>query len=127
MKNITKCTGNENLQEGYEQEGLVPFVIDAVYAFAHALDDIIRLKCGEEKRGDRDCVMKLLPIAGHEMLRFIHNVSFKGPQGTEIRFNEDGDALGYYNIYQYQRNESKYDYVQIGTWKERLEAGNVKR
>jgi metabotropic glutamate receptor 6/7/8 len=47
-------------------------------------------------------------------------VSFKGPQGTEIRFNEDGDALGYYNIYQYQRNEAKYDYVQIGTWKEKL-------
>lgn len=120
MKNVTKCTGNENLSEGYEQEGLVPFVIDAVYAFAHAVDDIIRSKCGDELRGSRDCVSNLLPIPGHDMLRFIHNVSFKGPQGTEIRFNEDGDALGYYNIYQYQKNDTKYDYVQIGTWKERL-------
>lgn len=104
---------------GYEQEGLVPFVIDAVYAFAHALDDIIRTKCGDENRGNRECVMSLMPIHGAEMLRFIHNVSFKGPQGTEIRFNEHGDALGYYNLYQYQKNDSKYDYVQIGTWKER--------
>jgi hypothetical protein len=119
VKNVTKCTGNENLQEGYEQEGLVPFVIDAVYSYAHALDDIIRGKCGEENRGNRECVNSLLPIPGHDMLKSIHNVSFKGPQGTEIRFNEHGDALGYYNIYQYQKNDQKYDYMQIGTWKER--------
>lgn len=115
--NSSQCTGGEDLSVGYEQEGLVPFVIDAVYAFAHAIDDIINYKCG---LNGGDCWQSLLPIAGHEMLKFIHNVSFKGPQGTEIRFNEDGDALGYYNIYQYQRNDTKYDYVQIGTWRERL-------
>lgn len=37
---------------------------------------------------------------------------------TQIRFNQDGDAYGYYNIYQYQRHGKKYDYIQIGTWKE---------
>lgn len=36
----------------------------------------------------------------------------------QIRFNRDGDAYGYYNIYQYQRHGKKYDYIQIGTWKE---------
>lgn len=107
---------------GYVQEGLVPFVIDAVYAYAHALDDIIRSKCGDEERGNRSCIMKHLPIPGPEMLRFIHNVSFRGPQNTEIRFDSNGDVLGYYNIYQYQRKdefEEVYDYVQIGTWKGR--------
>lgn len=94
----------------------MPFVIDAVYAFAHAVDDIIRTQCGVI---ERDCWQSLLPIAGHKMLKSIHNVSFKGPQGTEIRFNEDGDAYGYYNIYQYQKNDTKYDYIQIGTWRER--------
>lgn len=116
-RNSSKCTGDEDLLKGYEQEGLVPFVIDAVYAFAHALDDIINTKCGAN---GGDCWKSLLPISGHEMLKFIRSTSFKGPQGTEIRFNEDGDALGYYNIYQYQRNDTKYDYIQIGTWRERL-------
>lgn len=115
-RNSSKCTGDEDLRVGYEQEGLVPFVIDAVYAFAHAVDDIIRKQCDAFSE---DCWPSLLPIPGHKMLKSIHNVSFKGPQGTEIRFNEDGDAYGYYNIYQYQKNDTKFDYVQIGTWKER--------
>lgn len=115
-RNSSKCSGQEDLNVGYEQEGLVPFVIDAVYAQAHAIDDIIKSKCGEH---GGDCWKSLLPIAGAEMLRYIHNVSFKGPQGTEIRFNEDGDAYGYYNIYQYQKNDTKFDYVQVGTWRER--------
>lgn len=121
-RNFTRCVGDEDLRQNYEQEGLVPFVIDAVYAFAQALDDIIKAKCGVD---GGDCWQSLLPIAGDEMLRFIHNVSFKGPQGTEIRFNEDGDALGYYNIYQYQKNDTKYDYIQIGTWRERWVACSI--
>lgn len=44
---------------------------------------------------------------------------FAGRQGTEVRFNIDGDAYGSYNIYQYQQQpEGKYDYKQIGSWKE---------
>lgn len=44
---------------------------------------------------------------------------YLGRQGTEIRFNEDGDAYGSYNIYQYQRHaDGRYDYNQIGAWKE---------
>lgn len=41
-----------------------------------------------------------------------------GRQGTEVKFNADGDAFGSYNIYQYQRHDGKYDYIQIGSWKE---------
>jgi len=118
LVNVSRCTGSEDPSVGYEQEGLVPFVIDAVYAFAYAVSDIIKAKC-DDSISRADCIEDILPISGPEMLRSIHNVSFRGPQGTEIRFNEDGDAYGYYNIYQYQLNATKYDYVQIGTWKER--------
>lgn len=46
-------------------------------------------------------------------------VSFSGRQNTEIKFNADGDAYGFYNIYQYQRKEEgRFDYTLIGTWKE---------
>lgn len=44
---------------------------------------------------------------------------FTGRQGTEIRFNIDGDAYGSYNIYQYQKHDDgKYDYSLVGSWKE---------
>lgn len=123
--NLTRCTGNEDLQNGYEQEGLVPFVIDAVYAMAKAIDDIINDNCGEyydedESSDYTECGKALIAgLSGHKLLEYIHKVKFKGPQGTEIRFNEDGDAYGYYNIYQYQKHDNKYDYVPVGTWKER--------
>ncbi|KAF5294721.1 hypothetical protein FQA39_LY00205 [Lamprigera yunnana] len=114
-----KCTGNEGIS-GYEQEGLVPFVVDAVYAAAHAIHNIIEDDCGSDPMHLCDEV-KPAPLGPH-VLKYLRNVSFIGRQGSEIRFNGDGDAFGSYNIYQYQRNhDGRYDYVQIGSWKEKLE------
>ena len=41
-----------------------------------------------------------------------------GRQGFQVKFNDDGDAYGSYNIYQYQRHDGKFDYNKIGSWKE---------
>ena len=120
--NQTLCTGEEDLSAGYEQEGLVPFVVDAVYATAQAIDDYMHDHC---PTGNETCVESIFPIPGQKMLQYIRNVKFKGPQGTDIRFNKDGDAYGYYNIYQYQETDSKYDYVSIGTWRESLDLNNA--
>ncbi|XP_065350296.1 metabotropic glutamate receptor 3-like isoform X1 [Cloeon dipterum] len=112
-----KCTGNETIND-YEQEGLVPYVVDAVYAMAHAIHNLISDVCGSEPFSLCD---KLRPAPpGVDLLEYIRNVSFTGRQGFEIKFNKDGDAFGSYNIYQYQRKDDKYDYVKIGTWEERL-------
>ncbi|KAL3289431.1 hypothetical protein HHI36_022856 [Cryptolaemus montrouzieri] len=93
--------------------------VDAVYAAAHAVHDIIIDVCGEQPFYLCD---KLKPApTGTQLLKYLRNVSFIGRQKTEVRFNNDGDAFGHYNIYQYQlHEESKYDYRQIGSWKERL-------
>jgi hypothetical protein len=107
---------------------------------AHAIHDMIADVCGTNPFRLCD---KLRPAPpGVDLLTYIRNVSFtgkglkkslerlleiaivfffclKGPQGTEIKFNKDGDAFGSYNIYQYQHKEDKkYDYVHIGNWKE---------
>ncbi|XP_059609665.1 metabotropic glutamate receptor 4 [Phlebotomus argentipes] len=112
----TPCTGAEGVH-GYEQEGLVPFVVDAVYAMAYAIDSLIRDVCGSP-----ELCSELQPAPlGLNLLKYIHNVSFVGLQGTKVRFNRDGDAYGFYNVYQYQRTGKRYDYVQIGTWKEGLD------
>ncbi|XP_060827422.1 metabotropic glutamate receptor 7-like isoform X2 [Bombus pascuorum] len=121
---VTPCTGNEKLID-YEQEGLVPFVVDAVYAMAHGVHNLINEECINNAGTDHYLCEDLRPAPdGQQLLQHIRNVSFIGRQGTEIKFKSDGDAYGFYNIYQYQRKEDgRFDYVLIGTWKEELDLG----
>ncbi|KAH0545837.1 metabotropic glutamate receptor 7-like isoform X1 [Cotesia glomerata] len=118
---VKRCTGDEELVD-YDQEGLVPFVVDAVYAMAHAVHNIINDECVKTRGTVHHLCDSLTPAPpGQHLLHYIRNVSFTGRQGTEIRFNNDGDAFGFYNIYQYQHtDENRYDYVLIGSWKEVL-------
>ncbi|XP_068983173.1 metabotropic glutamate receptor 2-like isoform X3 [Bombus flavifrons] len=119
---MTPCTGNEKLID-YEQEGLVPFVVDAVYAMAHGVHNLINEECINNAGTNHYLCEDLRPAPdGQQLLQHIRNVSFIGRQGTEIKFKSDGDAYGFYNIYQYQRKEDgRFDYVLIGTWKEELD------
>ncbi|XP_024940332.1 metabotropic glutamate receptor 7 isoform X2 [Cephus cinctus] len=119
---MKRCTGEEDLLD-YEEEGLVPFVVDAVYAMAHSVHNLIEDEC-VRNRGTVHCLCESLKPAprGQHLLQRIRNVTFFGRQGTEIKFNSDGDAYGFYNIYQYQRkDEGRFDYTLIGSWKETLE------
>ncbi|KAK0093697.1 hypothetical protein PV326_012905, partial [Microctonus aethiopoides] len=95
---------------------------DAVYAMAHAVHNIIDDECVKNRETVHHLCDKLAPApSGPHLLHYIRNVTFIGRQGTEIRFNDDGDAFGYYNIYQYQRHdENRFDYVLIGSWKKVL-------
>ncbi|XP_076382238.1 metabotropic glutamate receptor 8 isoform X2 [Megalopta genalis] len=117
---IRRCNGSEELTN-YEQEGLVPFVVDAVSAMAHGVHNLIQEECVNETV--HELCEKLRPAPdGQQLLQYIRNVSFIGRRGTEIKFKADGDAYGFYNIYQYQRNkDDTFDYVLIGTWKEVLQ------
>ena len=50
----------------------------------------------------------------------IHYNYHTGVSGQTVRFNDFGDAMGRYNIYQFQKLENgKYDYVAIGNWTDR--------
>ncbi|XP_065165928.1 metabotropic glutamate receptor 7 isoform X2 [Atheta coriaria] len=116
--NQRKCIGTETISD-YEQEGLVPFVVDAVYAAAHAIHNLIEEECGQPFHLCE--ALRPAPL-GPQVLKSIRNVTFTGRQRTEVRFNTDGDAFGSYNIYQYQKHDDgKYDYNQIGSWKELLD------
>lgn len=93
-------------------------LVDAVYAMAHAVHNIMNDYCPGKSFNDCDALQPA-PL-GDSLLRYIRNVSFIGPQNTHIQFNDDGDAPGFYNIYQYQYNDGKFDYVEVGTWKTTL-------
>lgn len=66
----------------YEQEGKVQFVMDAVYATAHALHHMHRQLCG----GFTGLCPQMSTIDGRELLAHIRSVSFNG----KIRKRKEG-------------------------------------
>ncbi|XP_059157921.1 metabotropic glutamate receptor 7-like [Physella acuta] len=112
------CTGEERLDKWrhYKQEGLVQFVIDSVFALAHAVHDMMAAQCpGEFPR----CPV-LKQLHGPTFLQYIRNVSFTGISGAEIQFNKNGDSLGRYDIFQFQRVKDEFKYIKVGEWTDTL-------
>lgn len=58
----------------YNQEGLVQFVIDSVYALAHALHNLLSEECTIPFS---NCTTNAIR-SGEEVLKYIRNVSFQG-------------------------------------------------
>ncbi|CAG6021579.1 unnamed protein product [Menidia menidia] len=115
-----KCTGQERIgiDSKYEQEGKVQFVIDAVYAMAHALHNMHRDLCP-----DHPSVCPQMEVTdGKALLRYIRNTSFNGSAGTSVVFNKNGDAPGRYDLFQFQMtNSSTPEYKVVGQWVETLQ------
>ncbi|XP_070695331.1 metabotropic glutamate receptor 4-like [Pempheris klunzingeri] len=115
---IKKCTNHERIgkDSSYEQEGKVQFVIDAVYAMAHALHNMHKDLCP----GKVGLCSKMDTINGTLLLKYIRNVNFTGIAGTPVVFNVNGDAPGRYEIYQYQITNGTTEYKIIGHWTDQL-------
>uniref|UniRef100_A0A8C4Q7P0 G-protein coupled receptors family 3 profile domain-containing protein n=1 Tax=Eptatretus burgeri TaxID=7764 RepID=A0A8C4Q7P0_EPTBU len=102
----------------YEQEGKVQFVIDAVYAMAHALHNLYQELCPHLS----GICPNMEPIPTDKLLQKIRSLSFNGSAGTPVQFNENGDAPGRYDIFQYQRTHAgTTQYNVIGEWVNKLQ------
>uniref|UniRef100_A0A087Y186 Glutamate receptor, metabotropic 6a n=1 Tax=Poecilia formosa TaxID=48698 RepID=A0A087Y186_POEFO len=116
-----KCTGTRGERIGqdssYEQEGKVQFVIDAVYAVAYALHNMHQDLCPNS----HGVCSSMDPVEGRLLLDYIRAVNFNGSAGTSVLFNENGDAPGRYDIFQFQMtNHSHPGYHVIGQWTNNL-------
>ncbi|KAM7411141.1 hypothetical protein PAMA_021225 [Pampus argenteus] len=114
-----KCTGEERIgrDSSYEQEGKVQFVIDAVYSVAYALHSMHQDLCP----GSYGVCSNMDPVEGRSLLNYIRAVNFNGSAGTSVLFNENGDAPGRYDIFQFQMtNHSHPGYHVIGQWTNNL-------
>uniref|UniRef100_A0A1I8I7H8 G_PROTEIN_RECEP_F3_4 domain-containing protein n=1 Tax=Macrostomum lignano TaxID=282301 RepID=A0A1I8I7H8_9PLAT len=130
-KSLKSCTGDERIgvTAKYEQEGLVPMVVDAVYAMAHSLH---RLLCGNGPPSACRKVTGDRKLNGTQLRDLIRNISFNGTSGNLVRFNRHGDRESLYEIFQLQRVNSaesggnqSFRYYKIGTWgDDRLELDN---
>ncbi|XP_048022981.1 metabotropic glutamate receptor 7 isoform X3 [Megalobrama amblycephala] len=115
-----KCTGQERIgtDSKYEQEGKVQFVIDAVYAMAHALHNMQKDLCPDQS----GVCQEMEHAGGKKLLKYIRSVSFNGSAGTSVTFNRNGDAPGRYDLFQYQMSiNSTSGYKVIGQWTETLQ------
>ena len=110
-------------QSGYKQNSKVAFTIDAVYAFAHAVDELQQNHC----QGQPGLCSEILntqighvSVRGDLLLKYLKNVSFDGVSTEIISFDDNGDQKGGYVVKNLQRNSSNGEFVFeiIGHWDE---------
>lgn len=83
-------TGNESLEENYVQDSKMGFVINAIYAMAHGLQNMHHALCP----GHVGLCDAMKPIDGSQLLDFLIKSTFVGVSGEEVWFDEKGDAPG---------------------------------
>lgn len=88
--NCFVVTGNESLEENYVQDSKMGFVINAIYAMAHGLQNMHHALCP----GHVGLCDAMKPIDGRKLLDFLIKSSFVGVSGEEVWFDEKGDAPG---------------------------------
>ncbi|CAH2275658.1 metabotropic glutamate receptor 3, partial [Pelobates cultripes] len=124
VPHLKTCDKRLNINSSnYEQESKIMFVINAVYAMAHALHQMQRTMCPNTTTL---CdAMKVLD--GKKLYKdYLLKVNFTAPfipsSNTDsiVKFDQYGDGLGLYNVFNFQYNSGKYSYLKIGQWAETL-------
>ncbi|XP_066579760.1 metabotropic glutamate receptor 3 [Amia ocellicauda] len=106
----------------FEPESKIMFVVNAVYAMAHALHIMQRTLCSNTTL----LCDSMKPLDGRKLYRdYLLNISFSAPFSSPdldnvVKFDVYGDGMGRYNIFNYQQTLEKHSYVQIGQWAETL-------
>ena len=95
------------------------YIIDAVYALAHAFDGIYRCSAMPSTLPRRICPSVLPTVKGSDLQKYLRNVSFDGLTG-KVHFDSFGDPLAAsYDILNFQRESTKdkpHNTVLLGIW-----------
>ncbi|XP_067659268.1 metabotropic glutamate receptor 8-like [Haliotis asinina] len=114
-ENYTKvCTGNEEVTEenGFELEGQLQFVSDAVMSFAYAVKGVQEQVCGGGYEGICPAMEN---IDGDLLKKHLLNVSFTGLSGQHFQFLSNGDGPSRYRILNFRRNDAgHFEWATVG-------------
>ncbi|ESO83930.1 hypothetical protein LOTGIDRAFT_108603 [Lottia gigantea] len=102
----SSCNFDENLLEGYLPSVLSGFAMDAVYAFARGLHNMIQ-NCRQTEK--RKCV------TGHHLLQYVRDLSFEGEHGL-VSFDKNGDGSVTYSVKTLRKENAGYSQETIGLW-----------
>ena len=105
----------------YRQCPFVPAILNAVYAFAHALHNFSVVKC------NKTICSEMLDLSGQRIngelfLEYLRYVTFTGSSEETVTFDSNQDLRhGDYNIYNVQPvamddDLNYFDYVKVGNW-----------
>ncbi|XP_043558912.1 extracellular calcium-sensing receptor-like [Chiloscyllium plagiosum] len=117
---LQPCTGNEHL-DGLENAYL-PAIMDgssyhvykAVYAVAHALDNMLSCEEGTGPFTNNTCA-HISSFEPWQLLHYLHSVNFTAHTGEIVYFDENGDPVPTYDLINLQINlEGSLDIVKIG-------------
>ncbi|CAG2111031.1 unnamed protein product, partial [Medioppia subpectinata] len=105
-----------SMHNGYEPEGQLQFVSDAVLAFAYGLRDMHNKLC---PNGYRGVCPAMKDSDGSVLLNYLRDVSFQGLDNHEFHFATDGDGPARYRIIHYkQLSEGQFDWIKVGEYKD---------
>ena len=119
---LALCEANLTLHHALQKirGSFVSYLIDAVYAIAHALDNIYRCSRtihGAGKRGN--CPLVKPTVKGHDLKKYLRNISFHGSTG-KVRFDKFGDPLrAFYDIINFQHDsttDGARKNILVGAW-----------
>lgn len=110
------CSGHERLN--ITQDSFIHFVIDSVFAMAHAIENLIKTKCNETITNQATFTkcQRAVEMRGVDLLKEIRQVEFNSITGRRVRFGESGDGLAPYEVFQYQLldpEHRKYGYLPL--------------
>ena len=95
------------------------YLIDAVFAFAHALDTIYNCSALYGAQATNNCPSVEPTVKGSDLKKYLRNVSFNGLTG-KVQFDSFGDPLSaLYDIVNLQRDPSTntgFRKVIVGVW-----------
>ena len=106
-----ECPLKVNITDHFFQ---VPLIINAVYAVAHAIQNMIHIRCPSE-----DLCSEILTggtIDGELLRQYLLNVSFNNTQEI-VQFDENGDVPAVYTVLNLQRtSDDQYSFKVVGSW-----------
>ena len=107
----------------YEQGNFIPLVVDAVYTYAHALQDFLDENCQQPLLwfpNNRTCLNQTRPLTGAVLLEYIQGVDFQSPTNNRVLFDTEGNVEGRYEILNYQASDSsgrrEYSFERVAVW-----------
>ncbi|XP_076318427.1 metabotropic glutamate receptor 3-like isoform X1 [Tachypleus tridentatus] len=106
------CSRNEKISQdnGYTQTPALHFVRDAVYAFAHALNDLHKDECG----GKVGLCESMRRIEGAVLKRYLQYVRFTDENGKTFSFLPSGDAPPRYSVINFHNRSDGYKWTNVG-------------
>ena len=113
----------------YNQGSFIPLVIDAVFAYAHAIQNFLDEHCTKPVQWDhktQSCVGSntTVTLETSLLLGYLLNVTFNSSSGPLIDFDASGDVNAPYQITNFRAQKLSggnitYEYFPVGTWNPR--------